>query len=92
MFELPHNPSLTFCQLSLTMPFFISSVQSPIFETEYNTGNLVSVLKVPMENDYSLPKITSVTPLKESRVVISLHNIRVALVPLNTVYKRGNIL
>lgn len=58
VFELPHNPSLTlfFCQLSLTMTFFISSVHYPIFETEYNTGNLVSVLKETMENDYCLPK------------------------------------
>jgi len=52
VFELPRNPSLTlcFCQLSLTMTlfFFTSSVHCPIFETEYNTGNLISVLKETM--------------------------------------------
>jgi len=74
------------------MTFFISSVQSPIFETEHNTGNLFSVLKETMENDYCLPKTTSFIPLKESKTVISLHNVRVALIPLKTGYGRGNIL
>lgn len=45
-----------------------------------------------MENDYCLPKIISVTPLKDSRVRNFLQNVRVALVPLKTVHRRGNIL
>lgn len=69
------------------MTFYISSVQTPIFETEYKTGNLVSVLKETTENYYCLPKT-----VKESRVAISWHHVRVALLPLKTVHRRGNIL
>lgn len=74
------------------MTFLLLSVEYPIFETEYNTGDVVSVLKEPMGNDSRLPKTTSVTPLKESRAEICLHNVRVALVLLKAAYRRGNIL
>lgn len=81
-----------FCQLSLTMTFLILSAECPIFETEYNTGDVVSVLKETTGNYSCLPKTTSVTPLKESRAGICLHNVRVALVLLKAAYRRGNIL
>lgn len=74
------------------MASFILSVQSPIFETEYNTGDVASVLKETKGNDSCLPKTISVTPLKESRLGICLHNARVALVLLKAAYRRGNIL
>lgn len=81
-----------FCQLSLTMTSFILSVQSSVFETEYKAADIAWVLKETKRNDSYLPKTTSVTPLKESRVGTCLHNVRVALALLKAAYRRGNIL
>lgn len=74
------------------MTSFILSVQSPIFETEYYTGDVAPVLKETKGNYSCLPKTIPVASLKERRVRICLHNVRVALVLLKAAYRRGNIL
>lgn len=64
-----------FCHLSLTMTFFISSVQFPVFE-HITLGMQFQFSRKQWKMITVFPQTTSVRPLKASRVAISLHNVK----------------